>query len=119
MILGCEKHLKSRLLTADANRRIFNIDTHIGVAICGRLPDGKNIVKRARKEAEGYRDNYGVPITGKVLADRVALYIHAHTLYSSYRPLGAAIFIASYDNGVYSLYKVECSGELYVSYLLD
>lgn len=72
-------------------------------------------MKRARSEAENYRDNYGVAITGKVLADRVALYLHAHTLYSSYRPLGVAIFISSVDNGVYSLFRVDCSGEVFVS----
>lgn len=73
------------------------------------------MIRRARKEAENYRDNYGVPITGRVLADRVALYIHAHTLYSSYRPLGVEIFISAFDDGEYSLYGVKNNGTVFVS----
>lgn len=104
VILATEKLIKSRLMVEDSNRRIFNIDETIGMVICGHLPDGKNVVDRARKEAKMYRDNYGVPITGRLLTERVALYIHAHTLYSSYRPMGTAVLIATVDNGVSALY---------------
>merc|ERR1719188_2143578 len=82
IILASEKLQHSKLLVQDANRVIFNIDTNIGMLICGRLPDGRNVVTRARKECEGYRDNYGVPMTGQVLAERIGGYVHAHTLYS-------------------------------------
>lgn len=34
------------------------------MAISGRLPDGMVIVERARKEAESYKANFGVPISG-------------------------------------------------------
>lgn len=43
---------------------MFSVDTHIGIAICGRIPDGMVIVSRARNECEGYRKNFGVPISG-------------------------------------------------------
>ena len=33
-------------------------------AISGNLPDGKNIVSRARDEAKGYKQNYGIEING-------------------------------------------------------
>ena len=85
--------------TADGNHRIFNIDKHIGLAICGRLPDGKNVVSRARKECDGYRDNFGRNLPGPILADRLANYIHAHTCYGQFRPLGIAVFLASIATG--------------------
>lgn len=112
VILALEKIKQSPLLVKDANRRIFNIETHIGIAICGRIPDGMIVVHRAREEAEQYRNNFGVPISGTVLAERVANFVHAYTLYGAYRPFGATFFIASMDNGKPSLYKVENSGEM-------
>jgi 20S proteasome alpha/beta subunit len=33
----------------------------------GRLPDGRNLVKRARSESEEYSKNFGIPIEGTVL----------------------------------------------------
>ena len=57
------------------------------------------IVARARIEAEGYKDNFGVPISGQVLTERLANYIHAHTLYGQFRPLGIEILITSFDQG--------------------
>lgn len=80
------------------------------MAICGRLPDGHVVLERARKEAESYKENFGIPITGTILTERVANYMHAHTLYGQFRPLGVDIFIASRDNGKNYLYKIESSG---------
>lgn len=48
IILASEKLQHSRLLVQDANRVIYNVDTHIGMLICGRLPDGRNVLQRAR-----------------------------------------------------------------------
>ena len=112
VILGAEKILSSPLLTKDANRRIFNIESHIGIAICGRIPDGHIVLRRAREEAEGYRTNFGLPITGPVLAERIANFVHAHTLYGAYRPFGASFLIGSVDKGKPSLFVVENSGVL-------
>ncbi len=100
----------------DSNRVIFHIDTHIGVVCTGHIPDCKNVIHRAKKEAEGYRDNYGIPITVRLLAERMSLYIHAHTLYSYYRPLGVGIIIAAVDDGDFQLYMVDASGSFYVPY---
>ena len=112
VILGCEKIKQSPLLVKDSNRRIFNIETHIGMAICGRISDGMNVMYRAREEAEQYKINFGIPISGAVLAERVANYVHAYTLYGAYRPFGATFLIASMDNGKPHLYKIENSGAM-------
>lgn len=121
VILASEKLLHSRLLKDDSNRVIFHIDNHIGAVISGHLPDGRNILHRAKQEAESYRANYGIPIPGRVLVERVAMYIHAHTLYMSYRPMGAGVIISACDDfdkakgtGDYSLYMIDPSGTFYV-----
>lgn len=113
MILASEKMLHSRLLSEDSNRVIFHIEDHIGAVLTGHLPDGKNVIHRARKEAESYRDNYGIPIPGRVLVERVSMYIHAHTLYMSYRPLGTGLIISAFEDGQYFLYMVDPSGSYY------
>ena len=41
-------------------------------AINGRLPDGRNIIKRARSEAEEYLKNFGIDIEANVLNDRIS-----------------------------------------------
>ena len=112
VILACEKIESSPLEASNANPRIFNIEKHIGMAICGRLADGKNVVLKARKECDAYRRNFGRPLPGHILADRMANYMHAHTCYGQFRPLGIAVFISCYDDGVYSLFMIDNSGLL-------
>jgi len=107
--------MHSRLLKEDSNRVIFHIENHIGCVLTGNIPDGKNVIHRAKQEADSYRDNYGIPITGRVLVERMSMYIHAHTLYGAYRPLGTGMIIAACDDGVFTLYMVDPSGAYYVA----
>ena len=34
----------SKLLVEGTNRRIYNIENTIGFAICGKIPDGRNVL---------------------------------------------------------------------------
>jgi hypothetical protein len=43
---------------------LFEFKTQV---IGGRVPDGKNIVNRARLEANQFKGNYGVDISGQVI----------------------------------------------------
>lgn len=110
VILGAEKLIGSKLLVEDTNRRIYNIDDSIGMAITGKLPDGRNIMSRGRTEASSYLEYYDIHMPGAVLADRLGQYVHAHTLYGSYRPMGAAIIVASHDFDGFHLHMIEPSG---------
>lgn len=53
----------------------------MALAFAGKLPDGMIIFDRARKEVEGYKKNFGVDIPTSILAERLANYMHTHTLY--------------------------------------
>ena len=48
----------------------------------------------------------------------MGLYIHAHTLYGSYRPFGSAAIIASHDVEGYHLHMIEPSGHNYVTSII-
>lgn len=47
------------------------------------------------------------------MADRVSQYVHAFTLYGSYRPFGSAVITASHDIEGFNLHMIEPSGLCY------
>ncbi len=55
----------------------------------------------------------------KILADRVAYYVQAYTLYSSVRPFGISAILAVVDNDGPGLYMIEPSGVYYVKQKQD
>lgn len=77
----------------------------------GLTADGKHLAGRARDEATNFFDTYKQATPLKTLAERVALYVQAFTLYSSVRPFGIAAMIGGVDDerGP-QLYLVEPSG---------
>ncbi|XP_023015995.1 proteasome alpha7 subunit [Leptinotarsa decemlineata] len=113
IVLAAEKLIMSKLHEPGTNRRIFNIDRHIGMAFSGLIADARQIVEIARKEAANYRLQYGINIPLKYLNDRVSMYMHAYTLYSAVRPYGCSVILASYDEDEPQMYLIDPSGVSY------
>merc|ERR1712137_420783 len=67
VVFAVEKLVTSKLYENGANRRIFSVDTHIGMAVAGLLADSRQIFETARKEASNYRSEYGSNIPVKYL----------------------------------------------------
>ena len=84
------------------------------MVFAGKIPDGRHLMSHARSEATKFIKDFSLPIPGKTLADRLALYLNAYTLYNSVRPFGSIEIVASHseDEG-YSLYMLEPSGMYY------
>ena len=117
VVLIAEKIKESRAIVSGSNPAVYSIAPHIGIAICGLLPDGRNIVSRAKLEAKSYLSNYGIPISGQILCERLSIYVHAHTLHWGARPFGCCVFISSYDTDEkYHLYMLENTGNFYEYY---
>ncbi|KAH8556103.1 nucleophile aminohydrolase [Umbelopsis sp. PMI_123] len=110
VVLAVEKLVQSKLLVPGSNKRIQSADIHVGIVSAGLQADGRYIVQSARDEAKSWRDNYRQPIPGKSIADRLGLFVQAHTLYSSVRPLGTGTIIGTYLDGEATLYMIEPSG---------
>jgi 20S proteasome subunit alpha 7 len=74
--------------------------------------DGRQVVDRARDEAQNYRDTYGHRIPPSALAGRLGLYMHYFTLHGSLRPFGCSVLIACFDEETqnHELYAVDPSG---------
>lgn len=116
VILASEKIKLSKSMVSNSNPTIYNVAKNIGIAVCGYLPDGRNIVGRAQLEAKSYLDNFGIEISGKILADRIANYVHHYTLYWFMRPFGAIVMISSYEKNTPHLYMVENDGNCFEYY---
>jgi len=110
VVFGVEKLITSKLYETGDNKRILNIDKHVGAAVAGLNADARHLVSRAREEASSYRSSYGDPIPLKHLTDRVSGYVHAHTLYSYARPFGVRMIMGSMEQDGPHMYLVEPSG---------
>jgi len=97
VVFAVEKLVTSKLYEPGANRRIFTVDRHVGIAVAGLIADARAVVEVATEEARNYRHQYRSAIPIKYLKDRVSMYVHAYTLYSALRPFGASLLVASYD----------------------
>ena len=64
VVLGVEKLIRSKMLVTNSYKRIFTTSMNSGLAIGGVLPDGRQLVNRARDEASSYKQNFGIPIPG-------------------------------------------------------
>lgn len=100
------------MLVEGSNRSVFGIDAHAGMAVTGYAADGRQIVNRAREEAQSYRDTYGHRIIPSILNNRLSLYMHYFTIYGSLRPFGATAILAAYDEDTKTpeLYMMDPSG---------
>jgi 20S proteasome subunit alpha 7 len=100
------------MLVAGSNRCVFGVDRQTGMVVTGYASDGRQIVNRAREEAQNYKDTYGHNVIPSVLANRLSLFVHYYTLYGSVRPFGSSSIVAAYDEDVKEpqLYMVEPSG---------
>lgn len=110
VVLAVEKLVQSKLHEDDSNKRIFHIDTHIGMSVAGLLTDAREVVGIAREEAANYRSQYGDAVPLKYLVERVSAYMHAYTLYAAVRPFGASVLLASYVNDKPELFMIDPSG---------
>jgi len=114
ILLISEKIKKSKSIVSGSNHTIYSIAPHIGMAICGFLPDGRNIISRAKLESSNYLKNFGLPISGQILAERLSLYIHSHTCHWGARPFGCSVLIGSFDNDSnYHLYMIGNDGNFF------
>lgn len=59
VVFAVEKIVPSKLYEKKANKRIFSVDRHIGMAVTGLLADGRALVENATGEAASYRADYG------------------------------------------------------------
>jgi len=112
VVLIVDKRIASRLLVASSVEKIFQIDEHIGVATSGLVADARNLVDRARVDAQVNRMWYDEPIGVETLAKKVCDHKQAYTQYGAVRPFGTALLIAGLNSKESSLFETDPSGAL-------
>jgi 20S proteasome subunit alpha 7 len=110
VVLATEKTLISPMLVPGSTKRIFNVAPGVSLTFSGLLPDAKELVEIARQETQQYKEYYDETIPTRMLAERVASYMHAYTQYWSVRPFGCSVLIAGWQRGRSEVYCVEVSG---------
>ncbi|EEA07262.1 proteasome subunit alpha type 3, putative [Cryptosporidium muris RN66] len=114
ILFAVDKYVVNKMAVSGTNRRVFSLGRGIGCCIAGFVTDSHRIVNIGRSEAANYQKFYGETIPIKVLAERIAMYMHAFTLYGSVRPFGCSILIGGIDpNHGTELYCVSPSGSCY------
>jgi len=110
IVFGVEKLVRSKMLVEGSNRRLHSIGTHIGFASAGFQADARQLVNRAREEAQGYLSFYGSKIPIRVLNERLSGFVQAYTLYGYVRPFGCSVLLGGIDESGPQLYMIEPSG---------
>lgn len=113
VVLAVEKLVFSKMLEKGSNRRVFGIDSHIGMTFGGLGADARALANRGRKEAKDYKSFYSTPIPPKTLVERLSGYVQTHTLYGHVRPFGVSALVIGYDENGPQLYMIEPSGVSY------
>jgi 20S proteasome subunit alpha 7 len=114
IVLGVERLVQSKMLVEGgvAARRIHGVDTHVGIAVAGHVPDGRFLIGQARDAARQYKTNFGEQISPRTLNDRIGNLMHITTVYDQYRPFGASLIVGGYDSQTktHELYNIEPTG---------
>jgi proteasome alpha subunit len=112
VVLLVDKRITSRLIEAESIEKIFQVDSHIGVATSGLVADARSLVDRARVEAQINKVSYDENIGVEVLAKKICDHKQNYTQFGGVRPYGTALLIAGVDDTRPRLFETDPSGAL-------
>ncbi|TKR83169.1 hypothetical protein L596_016799 [Steinernema carpocapsae] len=86
-------------------KKIYELDTHMGVSISGLLSDGRILARFLQTECSSWRWDYKEPVPLQVVSNRIQLKLQANTQFYGRRPFGVGLVMAGYDhNGTHISY---------------
>jgi len=113
-VLGALKRSVSEL--SSHQKKLLEIDDHIGIGIAGLTADARSIAKWMRNECLNHKYVYGTPITsGRLVAELADRHQRTTQTYVR-RPYGVGLLVASYDENGPHLYQTCPSGNFYEYY---
>jgi len=113
-VLGALKRSVSEL--SSHQKKILEIDDHIGIGIAGLTADARSIAKWMRNECLNHKYVYGTPISsGRLVAELADRHQRTTQTYVR-RPYGVGLLVASYDENGPHLYQTCPSGNFYEYY---
>ncbi|MAT86249.1 MAG: proteasome endopeptidase complex, archaeal, alpha subunit [Euryarchaeota archaeon] len=115
VVLVCDKRIASRLIIPESIEKMFKIDGHVGIATSGLVADARQLVARARVEAQVNRITYAAKVPVDILTKKICDFKQSFTQYGGSRPFGTALLIGGVDDEGIHLYETDPSGA-YQSY---
>jgi len=115
VVLVVDKRIASRLIIPESIEKVFKIDENIGFATSGLVADARQLVDRARVEAQINRITYSDAIPVTILAKKICDFKQSFTQYGGTRPFGTALLIGGVDSEGTHLFETDPSGA-YQSY---
>ena len=114
VVIAVEKRMMSPLQEPGSVEKIFEVDTHIGVAMSGLSADARTLVDHARSESQSHRFTFNEPMPVESLTQSVcdlALnFGESDEEQTMARPFGVALLVAGWDHKGPVLYHTDPSG---------
>lgn len=104
---------KSASELSSYQKKIFEIDDHIGVSVSGISADARVLCKFMRNECLNHRYVYDSSILAQRLVNKVSDKSQTNTQRYGSRPYGVGMLIASYDKNGSHIYETCPSGNYY------
>jgi len=98
---------------ASYQKKIFKIDSHMGIAIAGLTADARLLSKYMRQECLNNKFVYGSPMQTQRLVVQIADKSQVHTQRYGRRPYGVGLLVIGYDQTGAHLYETCPSGNYY------
>ena len=114
VVIAVEKRLISPLQEPGSVEKIYEVDSHIGVAMSGLSADARTLVDHARSESQYHRFTFNEPMPVESLTQAVcdlALnFGEGDEEQTMARPFGVALLVAGWDHHGPVLYHTDPSG---------
>jgi len=98
---------------ASYQKKIFKIDSHMGIGIAGLTADARLLSKYMRQECLNHKFVYGSPMQTQRLVVQIADKSQVHTQRYGRRPYGVGLLVVGYDQTGAHLYETCPSGNYY------
>lgn len=96
-----------------ANKKVFRIDDHVGIAIAGLTADARMLTKIMRSECINHKFTYDEPLHTARLVGKIADMSQVTTQKVGRRPYGVGLLVASFDQTGAHIYETSPSGNAY------
>ncbi len=110
VVLGALK-TTTPLGVADSYKKIFEIDSHVGLVCSGLLSDARDLVEISRVKSQINRITYGEAISVSSLTKYISDRKHMVTQYAGMRPYGVGLLIGGVNDRP-ELFETDPSGTL-------
>jgi len=115
VLLAAEEYLTD-FQDESFSRKLFIVDSNIGAAVAGYVPDGRVLIDYAREYCQYQRLLYDEPAHVEVVAKRISDIKQSYTQHGGVRPFGVSIIFGGIDpDRTPQIYVTDPSGS-YIKY---